>query len=130
DTLVLKPATYAEGVLITEGVNIRAEEQSVARVENQTPWLAVGGAALDVRGINFSGAGLFVQNGDTVTVSECSFVIPEKGSGLVATDTKAVKMVHDSFSGAAQSTGVSSYGSQVLITDSFFSGQGTAVSLG
>lgn len=130
DTIVLKPAIYAEAVLITEGVNIRPQEQSIARVESQVPWLAVGGAALEVRGLSFSGAGLFVQNGDNVTVGECTFVIPEKGTGLVITNTKKVNVAHDSFNGAAQSAGVSAYGSQILITDSFFSGQGTAVSLG
>jgi nitrous oxidase accessory protein NosD len=129
DTIVLKPAVYSESVLVTGGVRIRAEEHSIARVETKTPWLAVANATLDVRSISFSGAGLVIEESNNVTVSECSFVIPEKQTGLVITNTKGAKISHGSFNGAAQTTGVSSSGSQITITDSFFSGQGTAILL-
>src|SRR5207302_6875685 len=57
DTIILKPATYNEAVFITDGVIIRPEDQSTARIESNTPWLVQGTSKLQVHGLNFSSGG-------------------------------------------------------------------------
>jgi Flp pilus assembly protein TadD/nitrous oxidase accessory protein NosD len=126
DTLVLKPASYHEAVFIPEGVVMRAE--TTARVETTSPWLAQSVTKLQIHGLSFA-TNLFIENGDDVQVDDCSFLVPEKKTGIVIEGSHAVRITHDTFNGAAQTTGLASYDSQLTISDSFFSGEGTGVTL-
>jgi nitrous oxidase accessory protein NosD len=124
DIVVIRPGIYTEGVFVPPGITIRATEKGLVRAEIKTPWLLAGPGAVEVLGIAFSGAGLAVDHADQVAISDCDFVTSEKRTGLVVRNSKAVKVMRSTFRGAAETIGLSAYGSQIVVDDSIFLGHG------
>lgn len=125
DSVVLKPGLYKESVLLPPGVGVRAEEKSLARIESKAPWIMIGPAVAELSGIVFSQAGLIIENGENVTVSDCEFGVSEKKIGLVLNNAKAT-VVRSTFRGSAGSTGISMHRSQAQVADSILMAHGNA----
>lgn len=126
DSIVIKPGIYTEGVFVPPGIAIRAIEKGLVRAEIKTPWLLIGPGVVEVSGIAFSGAGFVMDTAEQVTISDCDFQNAEKRTGLAVADSKAVKVMRSTFRGAAGTIGLSASGSQILISDSIFLGNGNA----
>lgn len=126
DSIVIKPGIYTESVFGALGIKISAAEKSLARFEIKTPWFFVGPGSLEISGITFSGDGVYVENAEQTTITDCEFQPAEKKTGLIIRKSKSVKVMSTSFRGATQTLGLSAHESQVSVRDSIFTKHGTA----
>ncbi|HKZ03402.1 MAG TPA: right-handed parallel beta-helix repeat-containing protein [Pyrinomonadaceae bacterium] len=124
DTIIVKPGTYTESVFGTPGIQIRAEEKSLARFEIKTSWYFVGPGTVEIAGISFVGDGVEIDNAEQVTISDCEFQLAEKKTGLRIGSSKSVKVMNNSFRGTAQTLGVAASGSQIVVNDCVFTKHG------
>jgi|GEM_PF-2222322 peptidoglycan-associated lipoprotein len=126
DKIVLKAGDYVEAPLIPLGISIQAAEKLVVRVSSEIPWLLMSGNGVNLSGISFSRAGLVIEDGENVAVSDSEFSVPDKHTGLVIKHSKGVSVIRCTFRGTAETVGTSAYDAQVLVSDSLFVGHGKA----
>lgn len=130
DEIMLAPGLYKEAALLSPGVILRGAERSLVRVEAKAPWYLIGPGSTTLSQISFSGSGVAFSATDTVVVNDCAFAVAAKHVAIHASTVKSLTIAKSTVSGAADSVGVSAYGSTVAISESVFSNHGdTAVRL-
>lgn len=130
DTVVLKPGRYVESVFVRPGVTIRPSEKSLVRIETSKSWLLKGPGAFDVSDLIFQQAGLRVENAEKASLTGNTFIVAQKETGVALVNSAGVTLTTCNFQGAAESSGIEAYGSQLTVSDSVFADHGNwAISL-
>jgi len=126
DTIVLKSGTYQEAIMLPPGVNVRAQETSVARIEAKS-WMLVDGDNSEIRGLTFVGGGIALVNSNRITVAECEFRVEEKQTGISILNSKQAILKQTTIRGAKNSSGISAVNSGFSLQDSKILEHGNAI---
>jgi len=126
DEIVLAPGRYTEAALLAPGVTLRGAERSLVRVEAKASWYLVGPGDITLSQISFATSGVAFAGADKVVVTDCAFAVAEKRVAIHASAVKSLTVAKSTVSGAADSFGVSAYGSTVTVSESVFSNHGEA----
>ncbi|MDP1840797.1 MAG: right-handed parallel beta-helix repeat-containing protein [Reyranella sp.] len=126
DEIVLGPGRYTEAAFLSPGVALRGTERALVRIEPKAIWLMVGPGEISLSRLTFNGRGVGFEGVDKVTVTDCTIAVPDKQTAIFASGVKSLAVSKSTVSGAADSIGLSAFGSGVAASDSVFGNHGTA----